>query len=801
MSPLALNAQFESLHSFFNSEGWEQSDHTMTPIQREFVRLAQIFKSRLITEMELNQRVMERALIEERIGNVAMQSRKAQQDEAEVRTLLNNNRTDESKHRQDAKMNLGKLVASAKGARIFGEMTIDGLQILEALSGDILRSKSGCAQFNEYKISFSFDPDTQSVVFTHEDGRTNATPEVKRFLRGSVDAMRSLYDNELCRYRFVKHEGLRTQAEALLACFPAKSEIEPTAANLRKVVALQRNITGLVEGMVAYSNLVESEVGGLLSAMEGDLDLARLNRWFGLKASIQRHVPDQPRNKEEQKWVCQADNAITELLKSAGTVEAAIRNAELTRQPLDHKKFLDMLVDELEDKHIELLEGTRAHIANIDNYIKRVATSLEDDFNRQFYHPAFECVRKTSRYRDVTFGQIETTTILANNREFAKVSPMATMEFDLPARELLITEGMKGAKTLIDEYGALVSDPSFLALSSLRSGSSPANLSSHGLSAETRHFLGNDVGLTSGQNPGKAQFGSALESLIPDPAVYKFETGTGYEIRPVIQPDGQAVVFDFNYLYTTEIREPVRADEKHLGRVRQHAIDTDVQLSNYELRQVSKYQVALKASRTSRGVPLLENIPVAGALFRPLPQQESSLQQNLIYAQATIYPTLFDLMGLRWAPAVTDLDSLRLSNAEYIVRGRHRHLQNRVYDYSSSKVDDFLRTPGSRRRTDLYRTQETIPAQHPNGYRGRGLDYQQSILQEGDASYQGYIPQSPIPASNREGSIYREGRQHLNVEQVLPPEPYGEVFVDEMPAESSLMPLNQPFYDHTHRTP
>src|SRR5262249_61338104 len=87
--------------------------------------------------------------------------------------------------------------------------------------------------------------------------------------------------------------------------------------------------------------------------------------------------------------------------------------------------------------------------------------------------------------------------------------------------------------------------------------------------------------------PGRREFGSAFEALIPDPAIYKFETGTGYEIRPVISPDGQSVVFRFNYMYTTQIREPVRADEKHLGRVKRHFIDTDVQLGNYELREVS----------------------------------------------------------------------------------------------------------------------------------------------------------------------------------------------------------------------
>jgi hypothetical protein len=239
------------------------------------------------------------------------------------------------------------------------------------------------------------------------------------------------------------------------------------------------------------------------------------------------------------------------------------------------------------------------------------------------------------------------------------------------------------------------------------------------------HSSQTDVDLLSQGPTGQPKFGSQLEGLIPDPAIYKFETGTGFEIRPVIQPDGQAVVFHLNYMYTTNIREPVRADEKHLGRVKRHFIDTDVQIGNYELREISRYQVALKASRTSRGVPFLEDVPGLGILFRPLPQQESSLQENLILAQSVIYPTLFDLMGLRWAPTVADLGTPSLQELEFVTRGRMRSLRNEVFEYSSEKVDEFIRIDDYRRRTDLYRSQERIPRIHPNGYEGPGLRYEQ----------------------------------------------------------------------------
>ncbi|MDG1894871.1 MAG: hypothetical protein P8J37_08185 [Fuerstiella sp.] len=261
---------------------------------------------------------------------------------------------------------------------------------------------------------------------------------------------------------------------------------------------------------------------------------------------------------------------------------------------------------------------------------------------------------------------------------------------------------------------------------------------------------GTDAQFMSSAQNNVPRVGSNLEALIPDPAIYKFETGTGYEVRPVIQPDGQSVVFHIDYTYTTNVREPVRADEKHLGRVNRHFINTDVVSGNYELRELSTYRVGLKASRTSRGVPLLEDVPGLGVLFRPLPSEESSLQENIILSQTVIYPTPFDLMGLRWAPAVADLDTLSLREREFVTRNREKCLQNKVFDYSSLQVDEFMRIPDAERRGDLYRTQESIPQVHPNGYNGSGLNIRNGLLQEGYAPER-FHPQSQyIPQRSEE---------------------------------------------------
>ena len=52
--------------------------------------------------------------------------------------------------------------------------------------------------------------------------------------------------------------------------------------------------------------------------------------------------------------------------------------ARRVRRDLDHRKLLEFLIDEQEEKYIELVEGTRSHIAQIDNYLKRLAIALED---------------------------------------------------------------------------------------------------------------------------------------------------------------------------------------------------------------------------------------------------------------------------------------------------------------------------------------------------------------------------------------------------------------------------------------
>ena len=134
-----------------------------------------------------------------------------------------------------------------------------------------------------------------------------------------------------------------------------------------------------------------------------------------------------------------------------------------------------MLIDDIEDKYIELLEGTGAHRQHRRLH-QAIATALDDDFNTQFYFPAFREVREASRFWDVQprpdrdhqhpDQQPHLRQGRARRRRWSSTCPSATS---------LINEAMNG-RAMIETYGALVNDPTFLALTKLRSGQPTSSL-------------------------------------------------------------------------------------------------------------------------------------------------------------------------------------------------------------------------------------------------------------------------------------------------------------------------------------
>ncbi|MBP3956497.1 hypothetical protein J8F10_14545 [Gemmata sp. G18] len=745
---LASNSPFESLVGFFNAQ--VTGSDTLNPLQREFIRLAQIFKAQMVTEMQLRQRVMERSLLEERINtNYLDELRKAKALEDMAKGELA--KVQDTLQKSSAQATLAiQTILAALGA--WEESTGQLVVVLDALdrladarvpdvtvtlretSGKLVRRPSG-------------NIDIPKELFETFD-RVERIADEFNYLSPATKAVYDEYKKLMDEFREnpVLTTDDRKEFRAIVTALLAILQREGAAAKAQ-IQAINTQLTGTQPDPARAQALYTSFRDDLLSKL-------RVGQPYRTKAST---------------LFSQTDPVFGTLAAAVVNHQVALKNARDARRPLDEKKLLDLLVDEMEDKYVEILEGMRARTSNVDNYLKSVTTALDDDFNTQYYLPSFRRAREASRFWDVTLAQIETTSVLTNNRALGKVSPAASFEFDLPKRDVLLTEGFRSAKALFDEYGALMNDPSFLALAKIYSGNPLSMMQGGGGDlAAVRNVLPGlgttpDERMMTQAGPGQKPFGTALDGLIPDPAIYKFETGTGYEIRPVLSPDGQAVVFGFDYLYTTDVREPVRADEKHLGRVRRHFLHTDVQLGNFELREISKYMVSIKVARTGRGVQLLQDLPGVGVLFRPLPSASASLQQNLIYSQATIFPTLFDLMGLRYAPAVADLDPLADRMAEFAARYRRLDVEQRIYGIGATRVDDALRTPTGERRYDLYYPPMTLPWRHPNGYSGVGLRLHDGILREG------YDPTVAFPETQFAPGTSPEGRS----KPYNPNAPYG----------------------------
>lgn len=707
--------KFRNLHGFF--EATVYGSDTMTPTQREFIRLAQIFKSQMVAEVELKQRVIERGLIQD-----------ASNDELA---------------RTDALESVRK--TAIKRVKSSYQSLVDSRDQSKDIKAEIRKLQVQVKQLSAEADRWAQAIDRLNVALGNDHERAEAAynllppPTETR-----LDAIDDVVIQDLARLRYgatkladespLLHPITKRQIREAWDRFTVSKRFQESRQTV--TLGVKTTIEDSIREDVRFAEEILAEVETLVTGIDDPRTPRKTvdRAWKVLNDDWDEYEQGEPTYLGRMKTLSKELYEIYAEPERQIALSESI--AERLRRNLDHRKLLEFLIDEQEEKYIELVEGTRSHIAQIDNYLKRLAIALEDDFKVQFYDPAFAGVRAASREWDVNLGQVERTTILTNNRQFAKVEPQATMEFDLPKRAPMIVEGMNGARALVQEYGTLLQDPTFLSLSGMMSGS-PVSAATGGAGTPVSGLPNQGLRTPSVRNvlPGQStdtaeqlmaqsggpdrKFGAALEGLIPDPAIYKFETGTGFEIRPVIQPDGHSVIYDFDYMYTTNVREPVRPDEKHLGRVKRHFIHTQVQTSSFELREISRYQVALKASRTSRGVPLLEDIPGAGVLFRPLPSDESSLQQNIILGQSTVYPTLFDLMGLRWSKYVVDLDHINLRDVEHVTRGREQTIRDFTFDEASHRVDQFLDIEGKHSehlRPDLYHQQRQSSPYHPGGH-------------------------------------------------------------------------------------
>ncbi|MBI5759405.1 MAG: hypothetical protein HZA46_12875, partial [Planctomycetales bacterium] len=121
------------------------------------------------------------------------------------------------------------------------------------------------------------------------------------------------------------------------------------------------------------------------SALESEVRIARARNLTGLMELdinklvpiIGKKIPDLA-NLAEQ-WKLHLDMHIAADKQKA----ESNRKKDGYYKQLFAKRVLEQSIDDTEEKSVELLEAMRSHVANVDNYLKRLATALEDDINAQ----------------------------------------------------------------------------------------------------------------------------------------------------------------------------------------------------------------------------------------------------------------------------------------------------------------------------------------------------------------------------------------------------------------------------------
>lgn len=353
--------------------------------------------------------------------------------------------------------------------------------------------------------------------------------------------------------------------------------------------------------------------------------------------------------------------------------QQALKNSDLCYRQLFAKRVLDQFIEEQEEKVAGVWENLRPHVATIDSYLKQMAIAFEDDINAQFYKPAFQDIRRAAREWDVSLGQIETTTILTNDRTPAKVSPAQTVQFDLPKRQLLVTEAVSGGEAVVAESQTL--------------------LTKLGLRSAANAAAGPVGGSVVDSVPVGAPFGSTLQQQIPPSRIVTMEAGNDFQITPVIQPDGYSIAYRFDYVYSTNVSQPTSPGDRELPRIKRHFVKTQVQTSSYELREISRFRVAFQAAKSDRGVPLLEDLPLVGKLFRPPTVRGVSLQENIILADCVVYPTVFDLTGRRWLKPAEYINAEPLLATDVATKNRQQELRNRLLAITREEVENLIGLP------------------------------------------------------------------------------------------------------------
>ncbi|MCW3051876.1 MAG: smc 2 [Chthonomonadales bacterium] len=287
------------------------------------------------------------------------------------------------------------------------------------------------------------------------------------------------------------------------------------------------------------------------------------------------------------------------------------------------------------------LSQATARVAAADDMIKRMIIVVEDDLDYFFISPALEKLRRQVTAQGVELGTLQRESILATNRLIARVDPRATAIANLPAGTDVLNQAQ--------QLGQIAAQ--------FRESQRSAKLNT------TLPLAGAGVNALAQGHAGTALAYGGLLSLLGDLAtqpqgpqgeLFSINTGSKFQIRPIFDPSGQAMRFKFDYVAQTLIQAPDGSVTPDPSRIDRHTVNTEVQLTNLEVREISRFEsnARLGTPTVQTGgfpiinqIPILRDIPILGYFYRRN-ASAATRQESIIFAQTSLYPTIGDIMNL-----------------------------------------------------------------------------------------------------------------------------------------------------------
>ena len=298
------------------------------------------------------------------------------------------------------------------------------------------------------------------------------------------------------------------------------------------------------------------------------------------------------------------------LLASAAIPSFAQEQGIVLPSPPNGENFVEML-QRIQQKLQSTPPETSTREAAADEMLKELIIAVEDDLDRLFIQPMICKLRvRLMSQPDVRVGILQRESLLATNRGVARIDPRASAQLSVGDQQDILG----GIQQLAQLYAAVQTGGALGALGALE------------------------------QQPRE-----------PQPEIYALTTGNKFQVTPIFDPTGQALRFKFDFVGSSNLQEPNGTTNPTFPRIERHTVNTEVQLSNLETREISRFESNAKLGLPTTywgGFPIFKDIPG----FRPwVPLigwfvrkggSNASVQQSVIFGQTTMYPTISRIVDL-----------------------------------------------------------------------------------------------------------------------------------------------------------